>query len=236
MGNTKKFKNISDITDYLAEKKIIIMCGHYGAGKTNIAVNFSIKLKEQTGFVYTLADLDMVNPYFRSADNTQDLEKHGIDFIIPPFANTNFEGSALPREIYSVFDNKDKRAVIDVGGDGNGAVILGVLAEKIKRESYEMIYVANKYRKLTSDAASAVNIARAIEGKSKLKITSVINNSNIGSLTTGKEILDSIEYAQDISNLLDLPFLGTSSMTELDFSEEIVYNIFSIKNYTKKLF
>ena len=231
-------KNINDIINYLAEKKIIIMCGHYGAGKTNLSVNFSVKLKEQTGFVYTLADLDMVNPYFRGADNIGDLREHGIDIIIPQFANTNLEVSTVPREIHSVFDIKEKRAIIDIGGDDNGAVILGVLTDKIQRENYELIYVINKYRNLTKDVGTAVNLAKAIEHKSKLKITAVINNSNVGSMTTPKEILDSLEYAREISDLLNVPLLGTSSMIEngLDFSGETVYNIFGIKNYTKRLF
>ena len=222
--------------NYLSEKKIIIICGHYGSGKTNIAVNLAIKLKEQTGLVYTLVDLDMVNPYFRSADNIEDLKNHGIDFIGPEFANTNIDISVFPSEILSVFASKDKRAVIDVGGDGNGAVVLGALADKINRENYEMIYVINKYRNLTKNTEAVVNLAGLIEYKSKLKITSVINNSNIGSLTTKREIFDSIEYAREISDLLGAPLLGTCSMIDVDFSGEIEYNAFKIKNYTKRLF
>jgi len=230
--------------NYLSNKKIIIICGHYGAGKTNIAVNISVKLKEQTELVYTVVDLDMVNPYFRSADNTEDLKKHGIDFIGPEFANTNVDISVFPSEILSVFDNKDKRAVIDVGGDGNGAAVLGSLADKIKRENYEMIYVVNKYRNLTKNTEAAINLAKLIEHKSKLKITSIINNSNIGSLTTPREIFDSVKYAREISDLLEAPLIGTCSMidvddineADVDFSEETVYNMFRMKNYTKKLF
>ena len=232
-------KNIIDIINYLSDKKIIIIVGHYGTGKTNISVNLSVKLKEMTGIVYTLVDLDTVNPYFRSADNIKDLQEHGIDFIVPEFANTNVEITSVPAEIYSIFVNDDKCAIIDVGGDDNGAVVLGMFADKIKRENYEMIYVINKYRNLIGDVESAVNLAGFIECKSKLKITSVINNSNIGNLTTEKEIINSIEYAQKISDLLNAPLLGTSSMSsmaELDFFEKKEYNIFKIKNYTKKLF
>ena len=226
-----------DLINYLSNKKIIIICGHYGTGKTNISVNLSVKLKEQTGLVYTLVDLDIVNPYFRSADNIKDLEEHGINFIIPEFANTNVDIPAVPAEINSVFIN-NRRAVIDVGGDDRGAVALGMFAEKIKSadNNYEMIYVVNKYRNLISDTESAVNLAKFIEENSKLKITSLINNSNIGSLTTEKEILDSVIYAQNVANLLDVYFLGTSSMIDVDFFDRKEYNIFKLKNYTKKLF
>jgi len=226
-----------DLINYLASKKIIIVCGHFGSGKSNISVNLSVKLKEQTGLVYTLVDLDIVNPYFRSADSIKDLRERGIDSIIPEFANTNVDIPAVPAEIYSVFIN-DRRAVIDVGGDERGAVALGMFAEKIKAadNNYEMIYVVNKYRNLISDVESAVNLAKFIEKNSKLKITSLINNSNIGNLTTEKEILDSIIYAQNAANLLNIYFLGTSSMIDVDFSVEREYNIFKINNYTKKLF
>jgi len=226
-----------DLINYLSNKKIIIICGHYGTGKTNISVNLSVKLKEQTGLIYTLVDLDIVNPYFRSADNIKDLEEHGINFIIPEFANTNVDIPAVPAEINSVFIN-NRRAVIDVGGDDRGAVALGMFAEKIKSadNNYEMIYVVNKYRNLISDTESAVNLAKFIEENSKLKITSLINNSNIGSLTTEKEILDSVIYAQNVANLLDVYFLGTSSMIDVDFFDRKEYNIFKLKNYTKKLF
>ena len=224
-----------DLINYLSNKKIIIVCGHFGAGKTNISVNLSVKLKEQTGFVYTLVDLDIVNPYFRGADNIKDLREHGIDYIIPEFANTNVDIPAIPAAIYSIFTN-DRRAIIDVGGDERGAVALGMFAGKIAAGNYEMIYVVNKYRNLISDVESAVNLAKFIEQNSKLKITSVINNSNIGSLTTEKEIINSIDYAERIADLLNVSFLGTSSMIDVDSSEKKVYNIFKLKNYTKKLF
>lgn len=230
-------KNELNIINYLSGKKIIIVVGHYGAGKTNISVNLSIKLKEQKNFVYTVVDLDTVNPYFRSADNIKDLTENGIDFIVPEFANTNVDIPSVPAAIYSIFtSSNDRRALIDVGGDDNGAVVLGMFADNIKQQNYEMIYVVNKYRNLISDAETAVNLAESIEEQSKLKITSVINNSNIGSLTFQKEILDSIEYAKKISNLLKVPLLCTTSMIDVDFSEKKEYNVFKINNYTKKLF
>jgi len=221
---------MNDIIDYLSGKKIIITVGHYGTGKTNLAVNFAVKLK------YTLADLDTVNPYFRGADNIKDLQNHGIDFIVPEFANTNVDVPAVPAEINSVFADKTKRAVFDAGGDGAGATVLGVFAEKIKQENYEMIYVVNKYRPLISGAGPAAELAEEIGRKSKLKITSVINNSNIGGLTTEKEILDSMDYAQKTADLIGAPLLCTTFSADVDFFEKKEYNIFRIKNYTKKLF
>jgi len=228
--------NMINLINYLSSKKIIIVVGHYGTGKTNISVNLSIELKKLTGLVYTLVDLDTVNPYFRSADNIKDLRDRGIDCIVPEFANTNVDIPAVPAAIYSIFANEGKRAIIDVGGDDNGATVLGMFADKIRHEKYEMIYVVNKYRNLISEVEPAVELAKRIERKSKLKITSLVNNSNIGGLTTEKEISDSMGYAEKIADSLGIYLLGTSSMADIDFCEKKEYNIFRIDNYTKKLF
>lgn len=230
-----------DLINYLSNKKIIIVCGHYGVGKTNISLNLSVKLRQQAGYVYTLVDLDVVNPYFRSADNIKDLQAHGIDFIIPRFANTNVDTPSVPSEIYSIFADNTKRAVIDVGGDDNGAVVLGMFADKIKNtnnndsndNNYEMIYVVNKYRNMTSDAESAVNLAKSIENKSKLKITSVINNSNLGILTTEKDIVNSFNYALKISESLNVHLIANTSVIDTDVKVQTITRIF---NYTKNFF
>ena len=218
------------IINYLSGKKIIIVCGHYGAGKTNLSVNFALDLKE-AGFDCTLVDIDTAKPYFRGADSAKELRESGVGLIIPPFANTNADIPAIPAEIYSLFAGKGKRAVIDVGGDGAGAAVLGMFADKIKRENHEMVYVINKYRYLTGTAEQAADLAGEIEARSKLKITSVVNNSNIGGKTTPKDILDSMEYAQKTADLLHVPLLAATSA--IDFSSDIVYNI---KDCTKKLF
>ena len=223
-------KNAAGPASYLSGKKIIIVCGHYGTGKTNISVNLSLELKKQTGLAYTLADLDTVNPYFRSADSVEELRMHGIDIIAPQFANSNVDIPSLPAEIYSVFA-PGRRAVLDVGGDDNGAAALGMFADMIKQNEYEMIYVINRYRNQIAEPQKAADLAALIEKNSKLKITSVANNSNIGNLTTKKEILGSMDYAKKTSDLLDVPLICTTAMIDIDFP-----GIFKIKNYTKRLF
>ncbi|MCL2815200.1 MAG: cobalamin biosynthesis protein CobQ [Oscillospiraceae bacterium] len=226
---------MTGLINYLSGKKIIIVCGHYGAGKTNISVNLSVEIKKQTGLVYTLADLDTVNPYFRSADNTKDLQLHGIDFIVPPFANSNVDIPSVPAGLYSIFAGGGKNAVLDVGGDETGATVLGMFADMIKREAYEMIYVINKYRTQTGEPGPAAGLAAFIEKSSRLKITSLLNNSNIGELTTKREILDSMDYAKKTSDLLNVPLIGTTSMIDADFLIR-EHDVFKIQNYTKRLF
>ena len=227
----------------LIRKKYIIICGHYGTGKSNIAVNLAVNIKNTAGIVYTVVDLDIVNPYFRSADNVGDLQKHGIDFIVPQFANTNVDIPSVPSEIYSVFRD-DRKAIIDVGGDDTGATALGMFSDKINKDSgnadYEMIYVINKYRNLIRNVSDSKNLADFIENKSKLRITAIINNSNVGYMTTEEYIFNSFDYANKTADILGVPLIGTSVTSEIaekisDDNKE-KYKIFEIENYTKKYF
>ena len=215
----------------LLRKKIIVICGHYGSGKTSIAVNLTMNLRrESSAERIALVDLDLVNPFFRSADNVKELEQFGVKCIIPHFANTNVDAPSIPPEMYSVFDDsKDTRAVIDVGGDAAGAGVLGMFAKKIKDYNHEMIYVVNKYRPLIADVDAAVNMARAIEEKSRLKITSVINNSHVGEFTTEPDILVTFDYARKISEELNVPRLANTAFINAQGTDRL-------NNYTKKNF
>jgi MinD superfamily P-loop ATPase len=215
----------------LLRKKIIIICGHYGSGKTSVAVNLAMNLRQRSkADRITLVDLDVVNPFFRSADSIKELEQFGVKCIIPQFANSNVDAPSLSGEIYSIFDeSKDTRAVIDVGGDAAGAVVLGMFADKIKDCQYEMIYVINKYRPLIADVEDAVGLARAIEEKSKLTITSIINNSNIGEFTTERDVLVTFDYARKVSEDLDVPRLANTAFINAKGTSRL-------NNYTRKIF
>ena len=105
-------------------KRVTLFAGHYGSGKTNIAVNYALALK-RSGKDTTIADLDIVNPYFRAKDSKDVLEKNGIKFISSEFANSNVDFPALPSETYGIVTRRDSYAVIDVGGDDRGALALG---------------------------------------------------------------------------------------------------------------
>lgn len=191
-------------------KRISIICGHYGSGKTNIAVNMAIKAKKNFERV-TIADMDIVNPYFRTKDSEELLEKAGINLICSEYANTNLDIPALPQDIYSIVDDKNQRCILDIGGDDRGAMVLGRLVSSIIEENdYEMLFVANKYRPLTQDAISAIEVMREIELACKIPFTAIINNSNLGNETTPEDVLESLAYAEEISNLTGIPIAFTS--------------------------
>lgn len=196
-------------------KRITLLCGHYGSGKTNVALNMAYGISEKHNEV-AIADLDIVNPYFRTKDSAEELEKKGIKLIVSEYAGTNVDIPALPAEMYSLTDNKNIKAVIDVGGDDRGALALGRISPSIKEENdYEMLLVINKFRPLTPDAESTVEVMREIEQAGGLKFTGIVNNSNLGELTTLEDVLESVEYANNVAKLTGLPIKCTTVKQEL---------------------
>ena len=191
-------------------KRITILCGHYGTGKTNVAVNTALAMAKTNDKV-TIADLDIVNPYFRTLDSAADLNAAGVRMICSRFANSNVDIPSLPPDLYAITDDKSHRVVIDVGGDDSGAMVLGRLAPAITAEdSYEMWLVVNCYRPMTPDVPSTVEVMGEIEAASHLKFTGIVNNSNLGVETTAQDVLDSTAYATALAQAAGLPLVATT--------------------------
>lgn len=191
-------------------KRLILFAGHYGSGKTNLAVNYAMMLKEK-GFDVIIADLDIVNPYFRTKDSEDELRKKGIELISSKFANSNLDIPSIPREMYRTVQDKSRYAVLDIGGDDAGAVALGRFAPFIREEdSYDMVFVVNFYRPLSRTAEEALQIMHEIEAASKLKFTSIVNNSNLGELTCADDVLSTNEEIEKLSFFSGLPVKFTS--------------------------
>lgn len=196
-------------------KRLTLLCGHYGSGKTNVAVNLAFHLKEQYNSV-VVADLDIVNPYFRTKDSLDDFKSRGIELICSEYANTNVDIPALPADMYRLTTNKSLTAVIDVGGDDRGAYALGRLVPEIKAEdNFDMLMVINGFRPLTPDAESTIEVMREIEQACKLKFTGLVNNSNIGEETRAENVINSMDYANEVSRASGLPIVMTTVKCEL---------------------
>lgn len=219
----------------LNHKRITVIAGHYGSGKTNIAINYALNLKNNTNRV-SIADLDIVNPYFRTKDSRDVLEENGIRLISSAFANSNVDTPALPAEVYTIFSDKEVLGVIDVGGDDRGALALGRYTPMIKEEgNYEFLFVINKFRFLTRDAKSTVEVMREIEGAANLKFTAIINNSNLGEETTENDVLSSAEYATEVSKLANLPIKLTTVHSKLyDSLKEKIDNLMPLELYVRQ--
>lgn len=217
-------------SDYTKPKRITLMAGHYGSGKTNIAVNYALWMKKHYDKV-VIADIDIVNPYFRTKDSEKELTDAGIDVISLPFANSNVDLPSLPSSLYSVFQNKERMAILDVGGDDRGAYALGRYVPSILTEqNYNMVYVVNFYRPLTPDVESAIEVMREIELACTIKCTAIINNSNLGPETTVQDVISTDVLAKQLSEKTGLPILMTTVEEKLlsQVSEELE-NVFPLK-------
>lgn len=209
-------------------KRVTLFSGHFGSGKTNVAVNYALKLKKD-GYKTAIADLDIVNPYFRTKDSEQELSAAGVRVISLPFANTNVDLPSLPSEVYSLVQRRDEYAVFDIGGDDSGAVALGRFSPFILEENnFEHLFVVNFYRPLTPDAESAEEIMREIEQACHIPFTGIVNNSNLGEETTKETVEASYEKADALSALTNLPIVFTSAeeQTAKGLSHE---NIFALR-------
>ena len=192
-------------------KRVTLFAGHYGSGKTNIAVNYAVWLKN-FGKDVVIADMDIVNPYFRTKDSRDVLEENGIELISPEFANSNVDLPALPQEMYRVVQDKSKFAVLDIGGDDRGAYALGRYTPSILEENdYEMVFVANFYRPLTTTPEEALEVMREVEAAGGIPFTAIVNNSNIGWETTAEDVLATVSRAAQLSELSGLPILFTAA-------------------------
>ncbi|MBQ6678661.1 MAG: hypothetical protein IJM76_01440 [Lachnospiraceae bacterium] len=191
-------------------KRITLLAGHYGSGKTNIAVNLALELRKQEKNT-AVADLDIVNPYFRTLDSRRAFEEAGIRLIVSQYANTNLDAPALPQEMYAVVDDKTLHSVIDVGGDDRGALALGRISPAIREENdFDMFLVVNFYRPLTRDIPSVLEVKREIETACGLPFTGIINNSNLGAETDADVVLSSVPFIRELTEASGLPLLFTS--------------------------
>ena len=218
-------------------KRITIFSGHYGSGKTNVAVNYALWLRKNELEV-SIADLDIVNPYFRTKDSMKILEEKGIKLISSEYANSNVDVPALPAETYGMLHNKNQHCVIDVGGDDRGALALGRYSDGIIEDGdYELLFVINKYRPLTRNADMTLEIMAEIEKACHMKFTAIVNDSNLGDETTVEDVLSSVSYANEVSEKSALPIKMTTVKSNLyDALKDKIENLMPIELYVRQSF
>ena len=199
----------------MEHKRLTLFAGHYGSGKTNIAVNYALHLAAE-GKKVCIADLDIVNPYFRTKDSEAVLAAAGIDLISPQYANTNVDLPALPAASYRLVQDFSAYGIMDIGGDDRGAYALGRYVPGILQENnYRMIFVANASRPLTRTPEDALEVMREIEAACGLRFTDLVNNTNLGDLTTAETVLASQDYMEKLSELSGLPIFATTAKADV---------------------
>ena len=190
-------------------KKITIVTGHYGSGKTTFAVNLAVKAAAE-GKSAAIVDLDIVNPYFRTADFRDMFEEKGIKLIAPDFANSNLDIPSIQFDVVQLAMNEDC-LIIDVGGDDAGAVALGRYAEELEQfsDDIDMVYVINQRRTLTTTSDEVTALMYEIEAAARMKHTAIINNTNLGNETTLEIVDGSRKFAEETSRKTGLPVMYT---------------------------
>lgn len=194
-------------------KRINIFTGHFGSGKTEVAVNFALGLCKLYDKV-AIVDFDIVNPYFRTADARDELERSGIKVIAPLYANTNVDVPALPAEINTLFERPDYRIVFDVGGDDLGAKVLSRYNQEILNDDYEMFFVVNTKRPMTDTPEKIEEMVRSIQESSRLKITRFINNTNLLNNTSSDDIIAGHELISRVAEKFGVPVAFVSGFPE----------------------
>jgi len=186
------------------EKRICMFTGHFGSGKTEVAANYAINMLQHHDKV-AIVDLDIVNPYFRTADAREYLESKGIRVLTTIYANTNVDVPALPPEILSLFQNKEYKVVLDIGGDDLGAKVLSRYREEITQDSYEMYFVINTRRPMTATQRQIEDMICEIERSAGIKVTKLVNNTNLLEHTKAQDIIRGHEIIQRVSENLNIP-------------------------------
>ena len=199
----------------MEHKRLTLFAGHYGSGKTNIAVNYALHLAKE-GKQVVIADLDIVNPYFRTKDSAAVLENAGVTLISPQFANSNVDLPALPAESYRLVQDKSVYGIMDIGGDDRGAYALGRYVPALLEENnYRMVFVANCNRPLTRTPEEALEVMGEIEAACGLRFTDIVNNANLGTETTPETVLDAVPYMEELSRLSGLPIFAHTAQTNV---------------------
>jgi hypothetical protein len=190
----------------LMKNKITILTGHFGSGKTEIAINLALRERKVHPKV-AINDLDIINPYYRTRDIADEFIKHDIELIAPKGHLATADLPIVSGEIYRVLHDPSYRLMIDSGGDKDGATALGQYYNEWKHMEPEMLFVLNGNRPYVSTLEGAIETIERIEEASRLKVTGIINNTNIGTETTLDVIERGLILAQIVSRKKCIPLL-----------------------------
>lgn len=218
----------------MTKQRINIFTGHFGSGKTEVAVNFALNSINKSKNL-AIVDLDIVNPYFRTADAKIELEERGIWVITPMYANTNVDVPALPPEMNTLFEKKEYNVILDIGGDDLGAKVLARFKDELINQGYCMNFVINTKRPMTDTDERIEQMIYEIESSSGLKVTKLINNTNLLEHTNADIVIEGHRIIERISNKLGIPIGFVSGFADLigGVEKEIDVEFFPLRKLIK---
>lgn len=204
------------------DKRLKIVIGAYGSGKSELSVNLALNMrKESPDKKVLLADLDIVNPFYRSADAGKILQENDIRLISPMYANSNVDAPVLSGEVYVIFDDESYQGVFDIGGEDMGATILGSMKSRLDKIDADLLMAVNIKRPFTSTVDEIIIMASELQEASKLKITGFINNSNLLEQTTADDIFEGEKILLEVQERTGIPLIMTSFMEGVLTDEQI---------------
>ena len=219
------------------DNRIVIFAGHFGSGKTEIALNYAINTA-RSGKKVTIVDLDIVNTYFRTKDAERQLSAEGVRLIAGEFANTNLDMPTVSSDVLSVFEDREAVVVFDVGGDKDGAFALGMYKRFFEREGYTMYFVVNQRRPLTETAEDMLLYMAEVEYASRLKIFALINNTNLAKETTADIVLvanGEVEKAAKAHGV-DVEYIAAAKQLAQELRNDLKQKIFELDLYLERRF
>jgi hypothetical protein len=198
-----------------------MVVGNYGSGKTEVVVNLAIALA-QAGRQVSVADLDIVNPYFRCREARQIMEEHRIRVVVPPGAQAHADLPIIVPELAGMFRSRDGGvSLFDVGGDGAGARVLSSFQPMITSRPYELWQVINSKRPFTGTVEGCLEMQRAIEESSRLSVTGLLVNSHLMQDTTVEVVAEGWQLAQEVAAQNGLPIRCVSVISDLADSPQL---------------
>ena len=184
--------------------EVIIYTGSFGSGKTEIAINHSLKKAKQKNKT-VIVDLDIVNPYFRSREMKEELKKIGIKVIAPPGKYAMADIPLISPEIKGIIQKSHRILILDVGGDDVGARALAGFYPILKDIKYQMNFVINPFRPFTKNYTEIKKMLNDIELSSRLKVNGLIANPNLGLETDVDAFINGNDVVKEVSSKLGLP-------------------------------
>ena len=205
------------------DRRLKIIIGAYGSGKSEISVNLALEMRKNAPEdKILLADLDIVNPFYRSADAAGVLVENNIRLISPMYANSNVDAPVLSGEVYVIFDDDSYRGVFDIGGEDMGATILGSMRSRLDNTGAELLMAVNTRRPFTSTADEIIIMASELQAASKMKITGLINNTNILEQTTAGDVIEGEKILLEVSQKTGIPLVLTTVMEGVMSEKELL--------------
>lgn len=221
---------MNEIGSVQNKSRIQIFVGEFGSGKTELAVNYAICLAKQN-VKTAIVDIDLVKPYFRTRENRELLEKHGVVVVAPDEQLAHSDLPILPCDLTRTLYDTECRVVMDVGG-GDSAISLGQINDQLVENSYEAMLVINTRRPFTSSAEDIIGVLHRIEKLSRLKITGLVSNTNLAGDTTVDHVLTGIDVVEKVSSQLDIPIKWVVIPEWLQEKMSLNYPMFILKPYT----